>query len=120
MTGEPPDSKGSLMPQRHDRFVPAAPDGYAPQMRARETPDLPASPPREVLVALDTAAGVLRELEEHELALHVEVDEVTVRLEFRDTEGGVLCELPTAYVLDVLAREAGMPKAGGEARALIR
>jgi hypothetical protein len=108
------------MPQRHDRFVPASPDGYAPQMRAREAPDLPASPPREVLVALDTAAGVLRDLEELEFALHVEVDEATVRLEFRDAEGGVVCELPPAYVLDVLACETGTPTAGGAARALIR
>jgi hypothetical protein len=108
------------MPQRRDRFVPATPDGYAPQMRTRKVPALPATPPREVLAALDTAAGVLRELEQHELALHVEVDEATVRLEFRDTEGGVVCELLPVYVLDVLAREAGTPTAGGEARALIR
>jgi hypothetical protein len=106
------------MPLRHDRFVPATSDGNAPQMRAREAPDLPASPPREVLVALDTAAGVLRDLEQHDLALHVEVDEATVRLEFHDADGGVVCELPPAYVLDVLAREAGTPTAGGEARAL--
>ena len=108
------------MPQRRDSFAPATPDGYAPQTRPVKPPDLPASPPREVLAALDTAAGVLKDLEDHELALHVEVHDANVRLEFRDAEGGVVCELPPAYSLDVLAREAGAPTARGESPAVSR
>src|SRR4051794_30811708 len=72
---------------------------------------IPASPPREVLTALDEGARVMKELSDARVDLHFEVehDKQTgkrVRIQVRESDGNVVREIPTGKLLDMLAGES--------------
>jgi hypothetical protein len=125
ITGEHPIEKGIAMTQSLDSLIPPVPhfpirktSDPSPEAPALVAPDPPTRPPLEVLAALDTAAGVLRDLAEQGLAIHVELVDEVVRLEVRSAGGDFVREVPPGYVLDVLAGEAGRTP-GGSCLALL-
>jgi uncharacterized FlaG/YvyC family protein len=70
----------------------------------------PASPPPELLAALDEGARVMRELSEARVELHFAVERdgghKRVRIEVREANGEVVREIPTRKLLDMLAGES--------------
>jgi hypothetical protein len=66
---------------------------------------IPATPPPEVLEALDNAARVLEELAARRLTLHFEYDEAVnqVRVQVTNEEGKVVREIPPSTLLDIAA-----------------
>ena len=69
------------------------------------SPAIPATPPPEVLEALDNAARVLEELASRRLSLHFEYDDTTnqVRVQVTNGEGKVVREIPPSTLLDIAA-----------------
>lgn len=67
--------------------------------------EIPASPPPEVLEAMDAAGRVARELHETGRELRftppLEGERGRVRVEVRDLDGNVLREIPPSELLDV-------------------
>ena len=67
----------------------------------------PATPPPEVLAALDEGARVMRELSEARVELHFAVEQSEagkrVRIEVREADGDVVRDIPARKLLDVLA-----------------
>ena len=63
--------------------------------------DVPASPPPEVLEAMDAAARVARELHEQGRELRFASGEDGLRIELCDLEGNVLRTIPPGELLDV-------------------
>jgi hypothetical protein len=68
---------------------------------------VPASPPTEVLYALDRAQSVLAELASRQVSMHVSVDEETskIHVELRDGEGRLIREVPAAHATAMLSGE---------------
>lgn len=64
---------------------------------------LPASPPPEVLEALDQAAGVLAGLDEAGLELRLANGSDGVRVELRERAGGLVRTVPYGQLLDALS-----------------
>ena len=68
---------------------------------------LPASPPAEVLDALDTAARVLEDLRTKQINLSFSTEGdggvKRVRVEVRDASGALVREIPPRHLLDLLA-----------------
>jgi uncharacterized FlaG/YvyC family protein len=66
---------------------------------------IPATPPPEVLDALDTAARVIEELASRRLTLHFDYDEDRnhVRVQVTNHEGKVVREIPSSELLDIAA-----------------
>jgi FlaG protein len=73
--------------------------------RLERAPSIPATPPPEVLEALDNAARVLEELASRRLSLHFEYDDVRnqVRVQVTNGEGKVVREIPPSTLLDIAA-----------------
>jgi hypothetical protein len=67
----------------------------------------PASPPPEVLYALDRAQSVLAELASRQVSMHISVDEQTSRIhvELRDAEGKLIREVPASHAAAMLSGE---------------
>jgi hypothetical protein len=105
--------------QMIDRISPNTPPGTPgaarPAARAEGTFKLdtaasggvPASPPPEVLYALDRAQSVLAELASRQVSMHISVDEETSRIhvELRDAEGKLIREVPAAHATAMLSGE---------------
>jgi uncharacterized FlaG/YvyC family protein len=70
---------------------------------------IPANPPQEVLDDLDTAAGVLDDLDQKNVDLNLAVDDKTgrVHVELRDADGQVLHRITADKALDLLSGEPG-------------
>jgi hypothetical protein len=71
----------------------------------------PASPPPEVLAALDEGARVMKELSDARVELHFEVEQhdgggKRVRIQVREADGNVVREIPNRKLLDILAGES--------------
>lgn len=68
---------------------------------------VPASPPPEVLHALDRAQSVLAELASRQVSMHVSVDDETskIHVELRDSEGRLIREVPVTHATAMLAGE---------------
>jgi hypothetical protein len=68
---------------------------------------IPATPPPEVLDALDTAAQVLQDLKSKQLNLSFSVEGEgamkEIHVEVRDGTGALVREIPTQHLLDLLA-----------------
>jgi hypothetical protein len=62
---------------------------------------VPASPPAEVLEAMDAAARVARELHEQGRELCFACGEDGLRIELRDLDGNVLRTIPPSELLDI-------------------
>ncbi len=78
----------------------------APAAQTFELPaSVPATPPVDVLEALDTAARVIEELASRRLTLHFEYDEERnhVRVQVTNDEGKVVREIPSSELLDIAA-----------------
>ena len=78
---------------------------------AQAPSSLPASPPPEVLAALDEGARVMKELSDARVELHFQVEQhdgghKRVRIQVREAGGNVVREIPTRKLLDVLAGES--------------
>jgi hypothetical protein len=73
--------------------------------RGEPTSTIPASPPADVLEALDTAARVLEELASRGLGLHFEHDDATGQLHVQVTngEGKVVREISPSMLLEIAA-----------------
>ena len=103
-----------------DRVSPSTPPGTpgvprpaAPRTEATFSLDaaagrsIPASPPPEVLYALDRAQSVLAELASRQVSMHISVDEDTSRIhvELRDGEGRLIREVPASHATGMLSGE---------------
>ena len=68
---------------------------------------VPATPPPEVLAALDEGARVMRELSDARVELHFAVEQGNagkrVRIQVREADGNVVRDIPTRKLLDILA-----------------
>ena len=68
---------------------------------------VPATPPPEVLTALDEGARVMRELSDARVELHFAVEQgqsgKRVRIQVREADGNVVRDIPTRKLLDILA-----------------
>jgi hypothetical protein len=73
--------------------------------RLERAPAIPATPPPEVLDALDNAARVLEELASRRLSLHFEYDDTInqVRVQVTNEDGKVVREIPPSTLLDIAA-----------------
>lgn len=73
--------------------------------RLEQASAIPATPPPEVLQALDNAARVLEELASRRLSLHFEYDDAInqVRVQVTNAEGKVVREIPPSTLLDIAA-----------------
>jgi flagellar protein FlaG len=95
----------SAAPERAPRASRAADSDAADDMLAVSSGDVPASPPPEVLEAMDAAGRVARELHAtgRELRFVPPQDGAggRVRVEVRDLDGNVLREIPPSELLDV-------------------
>ena len=82
-----------------ERALRAAP---AAAVGAYEIPD---SPPADLLLELDRAAGVIKDLAARDVNLHFEANAGTgkVKVQMLDGDGNVLREIPATRLLDVLA-----------------
>jgi hypothetical protein len=89
--GPPERPPASRRAERTDASAFAAIDSSAPN-------DVPATPPPEVLHALDRAQSVLAELASRQVSMHISVDEQTsrVHVELRDAEDADREVLPHA------------------------
>jgi flagellar protein FlaG len=71
---------------------------------------VPATPPAEVLNALDEGARVMRELSEARVELHFAVEQGNagkrVRIEVREADGNLVREIPARKLLDILAGDS--------------
>lgn len=67
----------------------------------------PATPPPEVLTALDEGARVMRELSEARVELHFAVEQGNagkrVRIQVREADGNVVRDIPARKLLDILS-----------------
>ena len=67
----------------------------------------PATPPPEVLAALDEGARVMRELSDARVELHFAVEQGNagkrVRIQVREADGNVVRDIPARKLLDILA-----------------
>lgn len=89
----------STAPERAPRGSrPAAADSAA-----ISSGEIPASPPQEVLDAVDAAGRVARELHEQGRELRFEPggEDGRIRVEVRDLDGNLLREIPPSELLDV-------------------
>src|SRR5918999_277550 len=80
----------------------------SPQRTQSDAPlPVPATPPPEVLAALDEGARVMRELSEARVELHFAVEQGNagkrVRIQVREADGQVVRDIPTRKLLDILA-----------------
>jgi flagellar protein FlaG len=95
----------STAPERASRASRAADADRVDDTLAVSTGDIPASPPPEVLEAMDAAGRVARELHAtgRELRFVPPQDGAggRVRVEVRDLDGNVLREIPPSELLDV-------------------
>lgn len=95
----------STAPERAPRGSRAAGSGRADDTLAVSSGDIPASPPPEVLEAMDAAGRVARELHATGRELRFVPPEGgaggRVRVEVRDLDGHVLREIPPSELLDV-------------------
>jgi hypothetical protein len=83
----------------------ASPEPAAPT----HSEPIPATPPNEVLHALDRAAQVLQRLAAQDVHLHFEVGEdQKIRIQVVDDEGNVLRQIPQQQALDLLAGHGGL------------
>ena len=68
---------------------------------------VPATPPPEVLAALDEGARVMKELSDARVELHFAVEQgqagKRVRIQVREADGNVVRDIPTRKLLDILA-----------------
>ena len=68
---------------------------------------IPATPPAEVLAALDEGARVMKELSDARVELHFAVEQgqagKRVRIQVREADGNVVRDIPTRKLLDILA-----------------
>jgi hypothetical protein len=73
--------------------------------RLERASSIPATPPPEVLEALDNAARVLEELASRRLSLHFEYDDAInqVRVQVTNEDGKVVREIPPSTLLDIAA-----------------
>lgn len=73
--------------------------------RAGSSASIPATPPPEVLEALDAAARVLEELASKRISLHFEYDDRVnqVRVQVVNGEGAVVREIPPSVLVDIAA-----------------
>ena len=73
-----------------------------------ESAGIPATPPAEVLAAMDEAARTLAELRSQQISLKFEVDDATqrVRVTVRDGDGRVLRQVPASDLGSFLAGDA--------------
>lgn len=76
-----------------------------PGLAGVETPDrsVPATPPPEVLHALDKAQQVLGDLAKSNVTLHFEMAGSRVVIQVKDADGNVVREIPPKKLLDLLA-----------------
>ena len=80
--------------------------------RASDTVSIsnPATPPPEVLAALDEGARVMKELSDARVELHFAVEQGNagkrVRIQVREADGNVVREIPTRKLLDILAGDS--------------
>ena len=71
---------------------------------------IPASPPPEVLQALDRVQRVAHELHARGLGVNFDVDETQrARVRVVDAQGGVVREIPVARALDLLSGDQPLP-----------
>ena len=91
------------------------PTGAATRIRRTEPTrrggePIPASPPPEVLDALDDAARVLAQLAEKELRLNLSIDEESRQVDVRltDNVGRVVRRLTAGRALEILADDCGL------------
>ena len=73
--------------------------------RLEQASAIPATPPPEVLDALDDAARALEELASRRLSLHFEYDDAInrVRVQVTNEDGKVVREIPPSALLDIAA-----------------
>lgn len=95
----------STAPERAPRASRAADADRVADTLAVSTGDIPASPPPEVLEAMDAAGRVARELHatgrELRFVPPADGEDGRVRVEVRDLDGNVLREIPPSELLDV-------------------
>lgn len=100
--------------------APPVPDARGRTQRAAATDadraltTIPATPPPEVLDALDTAARVLEELASRRIALHFEYNDAAHEVQIQvvnEDDGTVLREIPPGALLDIAAGNAKVAKA---------
>jgi hypothetical protein len=68
---------------------------------------VPATPPTEVLYALDRAQSVLAELASRQVSMHISVDEETskIRVALYDGDGRLIREVPASHATAMLSGE---------------
>ena len=68
---------------------------------------VPATPPPEVLYALDRAQSVLAELASRQISMHISVDEETsqIHVALYDGEGKLIREVPASHATAMLSGE---------------
>jgi uncharacterized FlaG/YvyC family protein len=106
-------SDASLSPRRPARPAPAAPV-HAAQEDSVSIDTIPASPPQEVLDAIQVAAHVAEELhaQGRELRFDVDSNSHRVRVEVRDLDGNVLRRVPASSALEIAGGAPIEPHAG--------
>jgi uncharacterized FlaG/YvyC family protein len=71
---------------------------------------IPASPPPEVLQALDRVQRVASELQARGLGVKFDVDETSkARVRVVDSKGGIVREIPVVRALDLLSGDQPLP-----------
>ena len=83
----------------------AGPVEAAAAVKKAEPAGIPATPPAEVLAAMDEAARTLAELRSQQISLKFEVDDATrrVRVTVSDADGRVLRQVPASDLGSLLA-----------------
>jgi hypothetical protein len=68
---------------------------------------VPATPPTEVLYALDRAQSVIAELASRQVSMHISVDEETstIHVALYDNEGKLIREVPASHATAMLSGE---------------
>ena len=68
---------------------------------------VPATPPAEVLYALDRAQSVIAELASRQVSMHISVDEETdkIHVALYDGDGKLIREVPAAHATSILSGE---------------
>ncbi|HMJ01657.1 MAG TPA: hypothetical protein VK506_01875 [Conexibacter sp.] len=91
----------SATPDRGPRASRSAGAAGGSDAAALSSGEIPASPPAEVLEAMDAAARVARELHEQGRELRFTTGEDGLRIELRDLDGNVLRTIPPSELLDL-------------------
>ena len=68
---------------------------------------MPATPPPEVLYALDRAQSVIAELASRQVSMHISVDEETEKIQVAlyDADGKLIREVPASHATAMLSGE---------------